>query len=79
MPDEKRLVCRGAGIVYLGDCGSVDIFGEFGRKKDSEIVRCIKCEGTGKVRLLASHFDSLHSTLREFTEFLEDCGGFAIW
>lgn len=40
---------------------------------------CSNCQGTGKVPHFLKYYKFSAENVKEFAEFLEDCGGFEIW
>tara|TARA_B100001245_G_C22648104_1_gene318335 strand:+ start:101 stop:568 length:468 start_codon:yes stop_codon:yes gene_type:complete len=67
MPDEKCTFCNGTGYRK-------DLPGYGGETKP-----CNGCDSTGKVRPDEAHYPFELSNVKEFANFLENCGGFEIW
>ena len=67
MPDEKCTFCNGTGHRK-------DLPGYEGETKP-----CNGCDSKGKVRPSDAHYPFELSNVREFANFLENCGGFEIW
>jgi len=67
LPDEPCRICGGTG----------------GRQPPPQVgpgdVPCNGCSGTGKVRPFVTNCPFSKENVREFVEFLENCGGFEIW
>ncbi len=67
LPDEPCPICGGTGRrLPPPQVGPGD-------------VPCNGCNGTGRVRPFATHYPFSEENVREFVEFLENCGGFEIW
>jgi hypothetical protein len=64
MPDEKCTFCDGTGT-------RTDL--------KPEPFKCNACYGKGTVRPFATAYPFSVENVREFIEFLNDCGGFEIW
>ena len=67
MPDETCRVCKGTGFRK-------DLPGYGGESKP-----CNGCDQTGKVRPIDTEYPFELSNVKEFANFLENCGGFEIW
>ena len=67
LPDEECRVCGGTGS----------------RQEPPQVgpgnLPCNACGGTGRVRPFETNYGFDVDTVREFAEFLRDCGGFEIW
>lgn len=67
LPDKVCWICEGTGK----------------RKKPPEIgpgrLKCNGCDGKGKVRPDETHYPFDVENVKEFADFLQDCGGFEIW
>jgi len=67
LPDEECDVCGGTGK----------------RAEPPNVgpgkIKCNGCNGCGKRRPFAVHYDFETNFVKEFAEFLQDCGGFEIW
>lgn len=84
MPDRNCWCCNGTGRVQETTPADDSIqtddtpFGAEPNYTGIEIP-CYQCEGTGKVRPHETQYQLRVQDVREFCEFLEHCGGFAIW
>jgi len=67
MPDEDCTTCKGTG--FRKDLS------EYG----GESKPCNGCDQTGKVRPFDAQYPFELSNVKEFANFLENCGGFEIW
>ena len=67
MPDEDCDICAGTG-----------------RRKEAPTtgagtIPCNACDGAGQVRPFETNYPFELSNVKEFANFLENCGGFEIW
>jgi len=62
LPDETCSICKGTG------------------QRNDEYVKgeCNKCKGSGKTRPFATYYPFEEQNIREWTLFLQNCGGFKI-
>jgi len=67
MPDEKCTFCNGTGYRK-------NLPGYGGETKP-----CNGCDGVGQVRPIDTEYPFELSNVKEFANFLENCGGFEIW
>lgn len=72
LPDEACKLCAGTG-VRVAPATPVQSDPPTGGS-----IRCGKCQGKGKVRPFVTNYPFSVQNVREFAEFLSECGGFSI-
>lgn len=82
LPDEICTTCNGTGVRsdYIGRQMQqhLRVIDQPGHPRHGETGWCNGCDGLGKIRPFATWYRLSVDDVREFTAFLERCGGFSI-